>query len=104
MKWLRVNFVHTAADRLLDILVFDVPSDGNNFGLLALRNVDVFEFSADLSSGFVAVEEWHIAIHKNKRVSLGLTFMNSPLDNLHSFFSIICKLAPFLSILKSEYH
>ena len=66
MQWFRIDFVHSAANRLLDILIFHVPSDGNDFGLLAPRNIDVFEFVADLFCRFIAVEERHVAIHKDQ--------------------------------------
>jgi hypothetical protein len=63
VQWFRKNFVHSAFDSSVDVLVFDVSSDGDDLGLAFDWDVHLIVEFSDFGSAFVAVHDWHVAVH-----------------------------------------
>ena len=72
----RIDLIHTAVYSFLDIKELDVPGDSNDLWLLILWDANSFEFRSDLLGGLIAVEERHVAVHQNKRITLWVAFVN----------------------------
>ena len=64
-QWLGIDLVHSTGYGLLNVLTLDMPCDGHYLGLLLSLDVLREEKLSNFLGCFVAIEERHIAVHKD---------------------------------------
>ena len=76
--------------------------DGDNLGLSFPFDVVTLKQSSDLLRGFIAIKEWHIAVHQDEAVAEGIVCPKAFFDALDRLFTVVCKLSSFFSVRKAE--
>ena len=66
MQRLLDDFVHSAFDGSIHILLLDVSSDGNDLWLEFFLDVHLVIKLADSLGGFITIHEGHVAVHQNE--------------------------------------
>jgi hypothetical protein len=66
--------------------------DGDDVRLLLVINAIVSINLANNLCCFVAIHEWHVAIHQDQLVQVWLTLVKGRLDLLNSLLSIVGKI------------
>lgn len=104
LQRLWIDLVHAALDRLLDVLVLYVASDGDDLWLDVSLDHGVVEDLPNLLGGFVAIKEGHVAVHEDELVLARVALVDAFLNDFYGLFTIVSEGGPLLPICIAEDH
>ena len=99
-----INSIHTTFKSFLYIFILYMTSNGNDLWLELPRNVHVQIQCTNLVGCLVTIHEWHVAIHQDQWISVGVVFIHCFSYSAHCLFTVVCKFSVFLAVLKTQNH
>ena len=104
MQWLLKDLVHATCQCSIDVLVFDVASDGDDLWLVLDCHPPLVIKSSYLLGSFISVHEGHVAVHEDQRILVRVIVLNALLDLLQSLLTIVGELTDLLSVWDTQDH
>ena len=81
-----------------------MASDGYDLWLVLCRHLSLVIKSSYLLGCLITVHEWHVAVHQDQRILVGIVVLDALLNLLKCLLSIVGKLTDLLSVWNTEYH
>ena len=78
-----------------------MASKSNNSWLIVLWDIVALEYFSYLLGSFIAIEEGHVAVHEDERVSVGIVLVECFLDGFYCLFAIVGESTNILTIMNA---